>query len=220
MFILTTWALRLFGLCGIFAAILFTAADLLYNHIPGSKSSPAVKMSRMPESRLLAGGSLGLIACWFYTLASLHVYLAFRPAGDIFAFALLLSFAAVMIAYGVAHAAYFSIATGARAAALAGKDVEEGAKLGNQFFQRLTFITYIPVAIFSLLMIFGILTGQSLYPRWMIIFLPIVLYLLKTPVLRLLKGYLREILNDAYDNILFFIFFVISTIVLWNAMVL
>ena len=60
MFILTTCALRVFGLFGILAAILFTTADLLYNHVPGSKSSPAVKMSRMTESRLLAGGSLGL----------------------------------------------------------------------------------------------------------------------------------------------------------------
>jgi hypothetical protein len=220
MFILTTWALRVFGLIGILASILFTAADLLYNHVPGSKSSPALKMSGMPESRLLAGGTLGLIGCWFYTLASLHVYLAFRPAGEIFSFVVLLAFAAVMISYGVAHAAYFSIATGARAAARAGKDVEAHAKLGNVFFQRLTTITYIPVAIFSLLMIYGILTGQSLYPRWMVIFLPVVLYLLKAPVLRLLKGYTHEIVNDAYDNIILFVFYVISTVVLWNAMVL
>jgi hypothetical protein len=220
MFILTTWALRVFGLIGILAAILFTTADLLYNHVPGSKSSPALKMSGMPASRLLLAGTLGLIGSWLYTLATLHVYLAFRPAGEIYAFALAASFAAVMIAYGVAHAAYFSIATAARVAAQAGQDVEAGAKLGNVFFQRLTTITYIPVAIFSLMMLYGILAGHSLYPRWMVIFLPVVLYLVKTPVLRLLKGYSREVVNDCYDNLILFIFYVISSIVLWNAAVL
>jgi hypothetical protein len=220
MFLLTTWALRAFGLIGILASILFMTADLLYNHIPGSKNSPAVKMSGMPESRLLLAGTLGLIGSWLYTLATLHVYLAFRPAGEIFAFALLLGFAAVTISYGVAHAAYFSIATAARVAAQAGKDVDSQAKLGNVFFQRVTTITYVPVAIFSLMMLYGILAGNSLYPRWMVIFLPVVLYLLKTPVLRLLQGYIREIVNDCYDNLILFVFFVISTFVLWNAAVL
>ena len=87
MVIFTIWALRLFGLSGIIGSMLFISGDLLYNHIPGSKNSPSVKMSEMPESRLLNAGTLGLFGCWFYTLASLHVYIAFRPAGDVFAFA-------------------------------------------------------------------------------------------------------------------------------------
>ena len=50
----------------------------------------------------------------FYTLAALHLYLAFQPAGPIFAFILSIAFGAVMVCYGIAHTAYFSIATGAR----------------------------------------------------------------------------------------------------------
>jgi hypothetical protein len=219
MIIFTTWALRLFGLSGIIGSTLFIFGDLLYNHIPGSKNSPTVKLSKMPESRLLNAGTLGLIGCWFYVLASLHLYIAFRPAGNIFAFIFLLAFAATMICYGISHTAYFAIASGARVAAKLGSDVESGGKLGNTFFQRLVYITYIPVAIFSLMMIYGIVTGRSLYPRWMVVFLPIIIYLLKTPVMRILKGRLQEIINDSYDNIVLFVFYVLSTVVLWNALV-
>jgi hypothetical protein len=40
--------------------------------------------------------------------------------------------------------------------------------------------------------------------------------LLKIPVTRILKGRLKEIINDAYDNFVLFIFYIISTAVLWN----
>jgi hypothetical protein len=219
MSIFTTWALRLSGISGIIGSILFIFGDLLYNHIPGSKKSPTVKMSKMPESRLLNAGTLGLVGCWFYTLASLHLYIAFRPAGDYLAFIFFLAFAATMICYGISHTAYFAIATGAQVAAQLGSDAESGGKLGNAFFKRLVYITYIPVAISSLMMLYGIVAGRSMYPRWMVVFLPIVIYLLKTPATRILKGHLQEIINDSYDNVVFFVFYVLSTVVLWNGFV-
>jgi len=80
-------------------------------------------------------------------------------------------------------------------------------------------ITYIPAAISSLMMLYGIVTGQSMYPRWMAVFLPIIIYLLKIPVTRILKGRLREIINDSYDNFVLFVFYVLSTVVLWNGAV-
>jgi hypothetical protein len=178
-----------------------------------------VKMSKMPVLRLLNAGTLGLVGCWFYVLASWHLYLAFRPAGDIFAFISLLAFGAAMICYGIGHTAYFAIAAGAQVAAQLGSDVESGGELGNTFFQRITYITYIPVAISSLMMIYGIAVGRSLYPRWMLVFLPIFIYLLKTPVTRILRGHLQEIINDSYDNIVLFVFYVLSTVVLWNGLV-
>jgi hypothetical protein len=209
------WALRLFGISGILGSMLFIAGDLLYHHIPGSRNSPSVKMSMLAESRLLNAGTLGLIGCWFYTLASMHIYLAFQPAGELFALVVLVVIAAIMICYGITHTAYFSIAAGAKVAARSGSDVESGGRLGTIFFQRLVYITYLPVAIASLMMIYGIAAGRSLYPMWMVLFLPIITYLLKTPVTRVLKGRLQEIIKDSYDNFVLFVFFSLSTIVLW-----
>jgi len=219
MFIFTTWSLRLFGISGIVGSIFFIVGDLLYNHVPGSKASTTIKMSTLPESRLLNAGTLGLIGCWFYTLGALHVYIAFQPAGDPFASILFLAFAATMVCYGAAHTAYLAIAAGAQAAARLGADAETGGKLGNLFFQRLTFIAYVPTAIASLMMAYGTLTGRSMYPRWMVIFLPAVIYLLKIPVLFVLKGRARELVNDSYDNLSLFVFFALSTILLWHGIV-
>ena len=69
------------------------------------------------------------------------------------------------------------------------------------------------------MMAFGILMGRSMYPRWMVIFLPLVIYLLKIPVTRILKGHVKELVNDSYDNIVLFVFYVLSTIVLWKGIV-
>ena len=219
MFIFNIWSLRLFGISGIIGSILFIIGDLLYNHVPGSKASPTIKMSTLPESRLLNAGTLGMIGCWFYTLAALHVYIAFRPAGEPFASILFLAFASIMICYGIGHASYFAIAAGAKAAANLGADGEAGGRLGNVFSKRVTYITYVPTAIASLMMAFGILMGRSMYPRWMVIFLPLVIYLLKIPVTRILKGHVKELVNDSYDNIVLFVFYVLSTIVLWKGIV-
>lgn len=219
MLTFSTLGLRLFGVCGIIGSILFITGDLLYNHIPGSTDKNELRLSKIPESRLLNGGILGLVGCWSYTLATLHLYIAFQPVGDTFAFILSLAFGATMICYGIAHTAYFAIAAGAHVAANLGSDTEAGGRLGWIFFLRLVNITYIPVAIFSLMMLYGIVTGQSLYPRWMVVFLPIILYLLKTPIIRIFKGNLKEMIEHAYDNIILFVFFVISTCVLWKGLV-
>ena len=216
MFTFTPWALQLFGISGILGSILFITGDLLYNHVPGSRDSVPVKMSRMPETRLLNAGTLGLIGCWFYTLASLQFLMVFQPAGELYAFIVFLAFAAVMICYGISHTSYFSIAAGARVAERLGSDAESGGRFGNTFFQRLVYITYIPVVVSSLMMFYGIITGKSLYPRWMAVCLPIIIYLLKSPITRILKGRIKEMVNDSYDNIVLFLFYVLSTILLWN----
>jgi hypothetical protein len=216
MFPFAIFPLRWFGISGIIGSILFIAGDLLYNHVPGSSKRPTEKMSNMPESRLLNAGTLGLVGCWFYTLASGQIYIAFQPVGVTFALVVFLIFAAVMICYGITHTAFFAIASGAQVAARLGSDIESGGRLGNRFYQRLVKITYIPVAFASLTMLYGIVSGQSMYPRWMAIFLPIIIYLLRNPILSVLRGRPREILNDSYDNIVLLVFYFISTIVLWN----
>jgi hypothetical protein len=216
MDIFSPWALRLFGFSGIIGSILFMLGDLSYNFVPGSKNSITVKMSGLTEKRLLRAGTLGLVGCWFYLLASFHVYMAFQPAGNPYSFVVLFAFAFVMISYGICHAGYFSIAAGAKVAHKNGSDVESGGKLGSVFFRRLVYITYIPVVASSLMMGYAIVAGKSMYPKWMVVFLPVVIYLLKSPVTGILKGRIKEIINDAYDNLVFFVFFVLSTIVLWN----
>ena len=88
-------------------------------------------------------------------------------------------------------------------------------RAGEALFSKIVLITYLPVLAVSLLMIYGVLSGRSAYPTWMIIFLPIVPYLLRPVVLKILPGRVREVTRDGYDNFVLLLFFLVSTIVLW-----
>ena len=212
----TITIIRLCGIAGIFGALTMGLGDLLYNHIPGSKQTLYEKMSTFPQKRLVAAGILGLIGSWLYLLSVFHVYYAFLSTGRLFALAIALSFAMVAIAYGVAHASYFAIGVAAKIAADNQLDVTSAGKSGEALFSKIVLITYVPVAVFSLSMIYGVISGLSAYSIWMFIFLPIVPYLLRPVVLKILRGRIHELVRDSYDNFVLLLYFFVSTLALWN----
>ena len=206
---------RLCGILGFLGALATGTGDLLYQHIPGSKETVAGRMSSLPQGRLVAAGIMGLVGSWLYFFSVFHIYFAFLPAGINFALAVSLSYALVTIAYGISHVSYYAIGSSAKVARENALDIEIAGKKGEALFSKLVLFTYLPVSITSLLMIYGVLSGHSAYPRWMVIFLPIVIYLLRVPVLKILGGRLHELVRDSYDNFALLIFFLVSTIVLW-----
>jgi len=207
--------IRLCGIAGIFGALATGIGDLLYNHIPGSTQTLFEKMSSLPQKRLVTAGIMGLIGSWLYFFSAFHLYYAFFPVGNNFALAAFISFALVAIAYGVDHASYYAIGITAKVARENQLNIESAGKMGEALFSKLVLITYIPVLITSLLMLYGVLSGRSAYPLWMVIFLPVIIYLLRVPVLKILHGRLHELVRDSYDNFVLLVFFLMSTIVLW-----
>ncbi|KAF0107302.1 MAG: hypothetical protein FD146_1780 [Anaerolineaceae bacterium] len=207
--------IRLCGIAGILGALITGMGDLLYHHIPGSKQTLAERMSSLPQKRLVTAGILGLIGSWLYFFGAFHLYYAFLPLGNNFALAVSLSFALVAICYGVGHASYYAIGSSAKVARENQLDIESAGKTGEALFSKLVLITYAPVAIAMLLMLYGIVSGRSAYPIWMVVFLPIVPYLLRVPVLKILRGRAHELVRDSYDNFVLLVFFLMSTIVLW-----
>jgi hypothetical protein len=208
--------IRLSGIAGIFGGLIMAVGDLFYHHIPGSKQSLAERMSSLPQSRQVRAGIFGLVGSWFYLLSAFHLYYAFLPVGDIFALVLAIAFAMVASAYGTGHAAFYAIWSGAKIARDHGLDIDSAGRLGEMYYSRLVLVTYVPVAVASLLMLYGVFSGRSAYPLWMAPFLPIVLYLLRVPILKLLRGRLHELVRDSYDNSILLVFFLLSTILLWN----
>jgi hypothetical protein len=208
--------IRLCGIAGILGALATGLGDLLYNHIPGSKQMLYEKMSTFPQKRLVTAGILGLIGSWLYLFSVFHLYYVFLSVGNLFALAVSISFALVAIAYGVAHASYYAIGSAANIARDNQLDIESAGKLGEALFSKIVLVTYIPVLVVSLLMLYGVISGRSAYPRWMALFLPIVLYLLRIPILKILRGRLHELIRDSYDNFILLVFFIISTVVVWG----
>ena len=212
----TITIIRLCGIAGILGALTTGFGDLLYNHIPGSQQTLYEKMSTFPQKRLVTAGILGLIGSWLYLFSVFHLYYAFLSVGSLFALAVSISFALVAIAYGVAHASYYAIGSAAKIALDNQLDVVSAGKLGEALFSKIVLITYIPVLVVSLLMIYGVISGRSAYPIWMVLFLPIIPYLLRPVVLKILPGRSHELVRDSYDNFVLLVYFLMSTFVLWD----
>ena len=212
----TITIIRLCGILGILGALVTGAGDLLYNHIPGSTQTLYEKMSTFSQKRLVTAGIMGLIGSWLYLFSIFHLYYAFLSAGNLFALIVSISFALVAVAYGVAHASYYAIGSAAKVARENQLDVTSAGKMGEALFSKIVLITYIPVAVFSLLTIYGVISGHSTYPIWMLVFLPIVPYLLRPVVLKILRGRVHELVRDSYDNFVLLLYFFVSTLVLWK----
>jgi len=212
----TITIIRLCGIAGILGGLVTGIGDLLYNHIPGSTQTLYEKISTFLQKRLVTAGILGLIGSWLYLFSAFHVYYAFLSAGNLIALTVSISFALVAVAYGVAHASYYAIGSAAKVAQENQLDVTSAGKLGEALYLKLVLITYIPVVVFSLLTIYAVIAGRSAYPIWMFIFLPIVPYLLRSVVLKILRGRVHEIIRDSYDNFVLLLYFLVSTLVLWK----
>lgn len=212
----TITIIRLCGIAGIVGALLTGIGDLLYNHIPGSTQTLYEKMSTFTQKRLVTAGLMGLIGCWLYLFSVPHLYYAFLPAGEGLAWTLSIAFALVAAAYGVGHAAYYAIGSAVKVAKDHQLDVEAAGKQGAALFPKIVLLTYLPVSVVSILMIYGVVTAGSAYPVWMFIFLPIIPYLLRPIVLKVLRGRVHELIRDSYDNFVLLLYFFVSTLVLWR----
>ena len=200
----TITIVRLCGIAGILGALITGAGDLLYNHIPGSTQTIYEKMSSLSQRRLVSAGALGLIGSWLYLFGALHLYFVFQSAGEDLTLSIAITFA------------WVAIGSNAKLARENGLDIVQAGKAGEALFTKIVMITYIPVAIASFFMVYGVVTAHSAYPIWMVIFLPIVPYLLRPVVLKIIRGRVHEIIRDSFDNFVLLVFFLISTIVVWN----
>jgi hypothetical protein len=208
--------LRWMGLAGTLGALLLFSGDLLYLYTPNAEQSSITTLGTVAAWRLVVSGALALIACWLYLFGSGQLYYALQPAGPRVAAVAFLSFAAIMTAYGVSHAAYFAIAAAAQTARQLGANADAAAGLPLGYYNLLLQITYVPVAIATVFMIYAILFRPTRYPRWMILFIPTFLYLVQEPIVAALSGVAKVVVRAGYDNLIVLLFYAVSTVVLWN----
>jgi len=187
--------------------------DMLFYYQPDSTDFVANMAAATPE-RIVASGVCALLAAWLYTLGAGQIYLALTLAPAWLRWLVFGSFAAIMIAYGVIHAAYVAIVVTAKNAAALGLDPATQVVLAwqtNKFMRSLTMVQF---AVFTISFIWAVLAGKTLYPRWILFFSPIILYFLKGPIVSRLEGAALVVIGGGYLNLLLLIFFVASTVAL------
>jgi len=203
----------LFGIAGMAGALLLFAGDMLFYYQPGSSDFVANMAAASPD-RIALSGLLALLAAWLYTLGAGQVYLALAPAPAWLRWLVFGSFAAIMIAYGVIHAAYVAIAVAARNAAALGLDPASQIELAWRTNQLMRNVTLLLFAVFTVSFTWAVLAGRTLYPRWILFFSPAILYFLKGPIVSRLEGAALVVVGGGYLNLLLLVFFTVSTVAL------
>jgi hypothetical protein len=211
----TQFKLRILGIFGILGGLILFAGDMLLYYLPPS-TNLLENMGIISDSRIVLSGLSALIAAWFYTLGAGQMYLAFSPAKKTIRNTASIIFAGILIGYGVVHGAYIAIATSAKIATQNQMDLQTTAKLAIDVNLAIRMLIYPLFAILSVIFIWQVWQKKTLYPRWMILFYPLLAFILKDLIINLFSENFRIIIEGGFLNLILVIFFTMSTVSLWN----
>ena len=197
---------------GFAGALLMFAGDMLLYYTPedfacGPKSSAGERinaiidvMKELPAGRVMAGGMIGPIAAFLYCIGFYHIVLMTNEQTYTLAMAafLLSCFGIIIGGAYHSHCAYLG---------LRGDDGGRNAlNAAMKYFQKMPLILYAGEGIGFLLLIFLIVTGKTVLPRWIFLLSPGMLFLLKPAVSRLPKG-ARVIISGGWMNLISVIYY-------------
>jgi len=201
------------GVCGILGSLVLFTGDMLY-YYRGDETDLLANMSAVTDERIIISGVLALIAAWLYVAGSGQVFYAFQPEKASMRWLVFASFVMIMVAYGIIHGAYVAIATSAPIAGEMGLPPGDLTELAVAVNQALRYLVYLPFAVFTIGFTISVWRKRTYYPRWMLIFSPIVPFLLKGVIVGSLEGKMKVIIGDGYLNLILLLFFTSSTIAL------
>ena len=206
---------RASGISGILGGLILFAGDMLFlsdTHQTDFLNS----MANNSDLRITLSGVSALFAAWFYVLGLGQIYYAFTPAKVVLRNIVLVSLGGILIAYGIAHGTYVAIATTAKVAAENNLDLVESSTLARQIYDIIVLCVYPIFAVCSFIFITQVWKKNTLYPRWIILFYPLLPFLLQSVFDKILVGKTWGIVLGGYLNLLFIVFFTASTIALWK----
>ena len=207
--------IRVLGVFGILGGLILLAGDMLVYYDPVNMSLKQ-NMGNASDFRIIASGVCALFAAWFYMLGLGQVYYAFKTTKPIFRNGTLISFGSILISYGIVHGAFLAIATTAKLATEHSLDINEAVLLSEKTNEILRLFVYPLFGILSILFISQVWKRKTLYPRWIILFFPLIPFLIEDLVTKYLQNDIWIIIKGGYLNIILVIFFTASTIALWN----
>jgi len=199
------------GILGALGGLVLFAGDMLYYYHPHN-TDILVNMGNASGTRLLLSAVTALLATWLYLAGTVQIYYAFGKSPGIVRNIIVICFAAIFTAYGIIHGAYLAIATSAKLAVANNLDPATATHLAIYINNVLRMFVYPVFAVLSLLFIYYVWKGKSLYPSWMILFFPLLPFLLREIIVSNTGGKYKIIIGGGYYNLILVIFFIASTI--------
>jgi hypothetical protein len=213
------------GIAGVAGGLCLVVGDVLITPlIDGADKSLIEIRAGVATSALYLSGLLGATSVLFYVFAAWHAYLALRPAGRKLAAVAVAAFAAMLTSTGIYHAVFIAQNFGAKVALTSAVAATEelALSLPAGYSSLVLSLLVIPSAVFfTLLSGYAILSGRSLYPRWFVVFNPLVVLAIYSLVTFLAASmapvlFSFTLAGNVY-NLAITAFFVVSTALLWNA---
>lgn len=198
---------------GLFGGLLMFLGDMLMYYTPKdfsytAKSSAEEKMQSitdvmrdLPIKRLTAAGVIGPVAAFFYCIGFYHIVLITNETMHAVAFIAFLFLCLGIICGGAyhSHCSYLGL--------LGQNKFDEARYTTIAYFSKIAFVLYIGEAVGFVLLLFLVITKNTLLPQWMIILNPGVLFLLKSFMNRLPKG-MKVIVAGGWGNLIFVIYYI------------
>ena len=207
--------LRIMGLAGVLGGLALFAGDMLF-YFSSAGTDLKLNMGNASDTRIVASGVAGLVGTWLYVIGAGQVFQAFKTTTALARNTVTACFVAIFIAYGIVHGAYIAIATTARLSVGYQIDVETATALAVQANNTLRLLIYPIFALLSYVFITRVWSRKTLYPRWMILFFPLIPFLFQGLISRSLSGSVWIVIVGGFFNLILVVFFAASTIALWN----
>lgn len=206
---------RTLGLFGILGGFTLFAGDMLFYYDPINDNLHE-NIGDVSDLRIMISGVTALFGAWFYMLGIGQIYYAFRPTKPIIRNSVLICFGAISIAYGVIHSAYLAIATTTKLATQNNLNLNETVSLALETNNLLRLIVYPIFGILCLLFITQVWKRKTLYPRWILLFFPLIPFMMQDFICEHLSGTISIIVCGGYLNLILVVFYTASTVALWN----
>lgn len=174
--------MMLFGYLGLLASIGVGIGEFLvhYSGMGYGSDFEFGYLVNVSENRMVVGHFLMIVFIPLYIFGYMHLYLAFRPSGITLAAALftLGLFAFVIGGIWVGSRAFLGHMVHAHASGALGLPWEEFSATYILLIENLVNILRFLVLAISVIFVIQILRGNTLYPKWMAFFNPILLLLI------------------------------------------
>jgi hypothetical protein len=196
------------GLAGLAAAVITGAGEFLLHYDPQARFGEGLNyLLGISEQRTNIGHFLGVIGAPLYAVGAFHIFQMLKPANRRWAFILFMT-----MAYGCAMGGVW-ISSRASISALINapqySELSHLVELYNLRYETLLNIMRVVILTVSAIYIWLVLTGRSLYPKWMAFFNPILLIVMSFVFYLTLPTIGKYIMPIAL-NVAFFIFYSLS----------
>ncbi len=203
--------LRVLGVIGFVGAALMFVGDMLFYYSPEPIQDPYHDMLRimggMSKARLITGGVVGPIAAFMYYFGFYHVGSMIKSEYKVSSY-IVFGLFSLSMTFGSAYHAFFT-----PLGLMAGVSLTKGIELMETLMPYFFIGVMIPSVLGSVLLIYRILKGQTYYPKWMIVFTPVVL-LFVGELFKTLPQPFYIIVSGGWFNIMYMLFFGMSLMML------